>query len=72
MSDRKDKKQDGLIKKRNSSSLMNDSKYNREYTFSKQSRNNLEKELLVKNNNSAWEKNNQKEIETSNINKTNL
>jgi len=53
LSDRKDKKQDGLIKKRNSSSLMNDSKYNREYTFSKQSRNNLEKELLVKNNNSA-------------------
>jgi len=51
---------------------MNDSKYNREYTFSKQSKNNLEKELLVKINNSASEKNNQKEIETSNINKTNL
>jgi hypothetical protein len=53
MSERKDTKKDGLIKKRNSSSLMNDSKYNREYTFSKQSRNNLDKELIVKNNNSV-------------------
>lgn len=72
MSERKDTKKDGLIKKRNSSSLMNDNKYNREYTFSKQSRNNLDKELIVKNNNSVQEKNNQKEIETSNNNKTNL
>lgn len=45
---------------------MHNSKYNREYTFSKQSRNNLdskesknnlEKELLIKNNDSVQERN---------------